>query len=189
LLRGGSPGWLAGKPAARQTIEAGAALVTFSGDKLLGGPQCGILAGRADLVAACAGHPLLRALRPGALVLGALQDVLLAYLRRDLDGLPFWRLASLPLDGLQARADALVAASGLGTSAAVDGLPGAGSLPGVVVPSWGVVLPGDRSDHLRAADPPVIARVREGTTVLDLRTVDPAHDAHLGRVLAGLGPV
>ena len=80
---GAPPAWLAGEPAAVQTLAAGAALVTFSGDKLLGGPQAGIIAGRADLVERCARHPLARALRPGGLVLAALQDVALAYLRRD----------------------------------------------------------------------------------------------------------
>ena len=82
-LPGGPPAWLAGEPAARQTLAAGAALVTFSGDKLLGGPQAGIIAGRADLVDRCARHPLARALRPGGLVLAALQATALAYLRRD----------------------------------------------------------------------------------------------------------
>ena len=96
-LADGPPAWLEGEPAARQTLAAGAALVTFSGDKLLGGPQAGVIAGRADLVAACSAHPLARALRPGALVLGALQDVLLAYLRRDAGTtVPFWRMAGLP---------------------------------------------------------------------------------------------
>ena len=77
------PPWLADEPAARQTLAAGAALVTFSGDKLLGGPQSGIIAGRADLVERCARHPLARAVRPGGLLLAALQDLALAYLRRD----------------------------------------------------------------------------------------------------------
>ena len=91
-LDDGPPPWLAGEPAVAQTLRAGAALVTFSGDKLLGGPQAGVIAGRADLVAACARHPLSRALRPGGLVLAALQDVALAYLRRDAGRtVPFWR--------------------------------------------------------------------------------------------------
>ncbi|MEY2406109.1 MAG: L-seryl-tRNA(Ser) seleniumtransferase, partial [Acidimicrobiaceae bacterium] len=82
-LPDGPPPWLRDEPAARQTLDAGAALVIFSGDKLLGGPQAGVIAGRADLVEACARHPLYRALRPGGLVLGALQQVALAYLERD----------------------------------------------------------------------------------------------------------
>ena len=91
-LAGPPPAWLAGEPAAVQTLADGAALVTFSGDKLLGGPQAGIIAGRADLVAACAAHPLARALRPGGLVLAALQHIALAYLRRDATAtIPFWR--------------------------------------------------------------------------------------------------
>ncbi|MBV9039874.1 MAG: L-seryl-tRNA(Sec) selenium transferase, partial [Acidimicrobiia bacterium] len=94
-LLGGPPSWLAHEPAVRQTLEAGAAVVTFSGDKLLGGPQAGVVAGRADLVEACAAHPLARALRPGALVLSALQETALAYLRRDGDAIPFWRMATL----------------------------------------------------------------------------------------------
>jgi L-seryl-tRNA(Ser) seleniumtransferase len=174
-LPGGPPAWLAGEPAARQTLRSGAALVTFSGDKLLGGPQAGIVAGRADLVATCAAHPLARALRPGSLVLGALQDVALAYLGRDLDALPFWRLATLPVDGLERRAVAM----GIGDPEAMDALPGAGSLPGVTVPSFGISLAGDHVAALRAADPPIIARVRDDRTQLDLRTVDPADDDHV----------
>ena len=80
-LPGGPPAWLADEPAVRQTLEAGADLVVFSGDKLLGGPQAGVIVGSAELVAALRPHPLARALRPGGLVLGALQEVALAYLR------------------------------------------------------------------------------------------------------------
>ena len=94
-LEGGPPPWLDSEPAARQTLEAGAALVTFSGDKLLGGPQAGIIAGRAELVDACRRHPLARALRPGSLVLAALQDTALAYLRGDGSAIEFWRMAAL----------------------------------------------------------------------------------------------
>ncbi|MDO9176062.1 MAG: L-seryl-tRNA(Sec) selenium transferase, partial [Actinomycetota bacterium] len=90
-LSGPPPAWLAGEPAAKQTLAAGAALVTFSGDKLLGGPQAGIIAGRADLVAACAAHPLARALRPGGHVLFALQQLALSYLDRSAaTSIPFW---------------------------------------------------------------------------------------------------
>ncbi|MED5293205.1 MAG: L-seryl-tRNA(Sec) selenium transferase, partial [Actinomycetota bacterium] len=92
-LRDGKPAWLHDEPAVKQTLEAGADLVTFSCDKLFGGPQAGVIAGRKDLVAACASHPLMRAFRPGALVLSALQQTALAYLRRDGDAIPFWRMA------------------------------------------------------------------------------------------------
>jgi L-seryl-tRNA(Ser) seleniumtransferase len=193
-LPDGPPAWLAGEPAARQTLAAGAALVTFSGDKLLGGPQAGVIAGRADLVATCAAHPLARALRPGGLVLGALQDVLMAYLRRDVaTTVPFWRMAEAPLAALRARAEHLAAASCPGVGPVVsaepmESLPGAGSLPGTVIDSYGVVLDGDHSAALRNGEPPVIARVRDGRTALDLRTVDPRDDARLELALGALSP-
>jgi L-seryl-tRNA(Ser) seleniumtransferase len=183
-LTSGPPAWLRDEPAARQSLAAGATAVTFSGDKLLGGPQAGIIAGAADAVAACAAHPLARALRPGGLVLGALQDVALAYLRREAETIPFWRLATLPVDGLEARAGRL----GAGTVVACDSLPGAGSLPGIVIPSAGVAVDGDHTAPLRAADPPVIARVADGRTVCDLRAVDPADDVRLGAALRACAP-
>lgn len=169
---GQRPDWLAGEPGARQTLAAGAALVTFSGDKLMGGPQAGIICGRADLIAACAAHPLMRAFRPGSLVLDALQSVALAYLRRDADAIPFWRMARVPVEELAQRAEAL----SVGRPSQTTALAGAGSLPGQEIPSAGIELDGDYAAALRAFDPPVIARVNEQTTVLDLRTVDPADD-------------
>ena len=179
-LGGPPPAWLAGEPAARQNIADGAALVTFSGDKLLGGPQAGIIAGRADLVAACARHPLARALRPGAHVLVALQSVALSYLARTVTtDIPFWQMVAVPLDVLQRRAEAIVVAVGDGSVVATDAVPGAGSAPGVTIPSFGVRISGDRLAALRNHDTPVIARSRDGATVIDLRTVQPEDDAVL----------
>ena len=192
-LEGPPPRWLAGEPAARQTLAAGAALVTFSGDKLLGGPQAGIIAGRADLVAACARHPLARALRPGPLVLTALQATLLAYLRRDATAIPFWAMATVPVEILAARARDMVAAlAAAGVAAeAVEcrAVVGAGSAPGLDIPSAGVVLDGDLRPALRRADPPVVARMEAGRTLCDLRTVDaPLDRAVVAALVAATGP-
>jgi len=181
-LAAGPPAWLAGEPAARQTLAAGAALVTFSGDKLLGGPQAGVVAGRADLVALCARHPLNRALRPGGLVLAALQETLLAYLRRDGDAIPFWRMASVPVEVLRARAERL----GVGKVVDTVAVAGGGSVPGQDVPSAGVAVEGDHAAALRACQPPVVARVHEGMTICDLRTVDPLDDPVLASHLTAL---
>jgi L-seryl-tRNA(Ser) seleniumtransferase len=183
-LPDGPPGWLRDEPAARQTLAAGAALVTFSGDKLLGGPQAGVIAGSADLVARCRMQPLARAVRPGGHVLAALQDVALAYLRRDGGAIPLWRMATITVDELRARSAAVVEAVGppatvVETSATIGG----GSAPGTVVPSAGVSVPGAVADALRAHRPPVLARVLDGCTVLDLRAVEPAHDAVIAAAL------
>jgi L-seryl-tRNA(Ser) seleniumtransferase len=187
-LPGGPPSWLREEPAVRQTLDAGAALVTFSGDKLLGGPQAGIIVGRADLVARCAQHPLARALRPGGLVLGALQQTALAYLHRDGDAIPLWRMATETSDRLRSRAESLTLPDAT-KIVDTESVMGGGTLPGVTIPSIGLCLEGDHRRALRYADPPVIARVRDDHTVLDLRTVAPADDAHLAAALARLeGP-
>jgi len=180
-LPSGPPAWLRDEPAARQTLESGAALVVFSGDKLLGGPQAGVLAGRADLVDACARHPLYRALRPGGLVLGALEEVALAYLERDGDRIPFWRMATVAADALRTRADAI----GRGKVVDCASVTGGGTLPGIEIPSVGLALDGDITAALRAARPkPVIARVDDDRTILDLRTVEPADDELLAAAIA-----
>ena len=186
-LSGPPPAWLAGEPAARQTLAAGAALVTFSGDKLMGGPQAGIIAGRADLVAACAKHPLARALRPGGHVLFALQQLALSYLGRTAAAdIPFWQMAATPVDALHTRATAIVGAAGRGDVTASDAVPGAGSAPGTLIPSVAIRLAGDHLATLRALQPPVVARTRDGATLLDLRTVHPSDDAHLTAAIAAL---
>lgn len=183
-LADGPPAWLRDEPAARQSLADGAALVTFSGDKLLGGPQAGVIAGRADLVARCARHPLARALRPGGLVLGALQELALTYLRRDGAAIPFWRMATEPVDVLRDRAGAL----GVGEVVACESVVGGGSAPGMEIPSAGVALDGDHNAALRAFDPPVVARVHDGRTVLDLRTVEPADDPIVAKAVRAAGP-
>jgi L-seryl-tRNA(Ser) seleniumtransferase len=181
-LADGPPAWVANEPAARQTLAAGADLVTFSGDKLLGGPQAGVIAGRADLVAACAAHPLARALRPGSLILSALEDLALAYLGRNGDDIPFWRMAALSTESLMARAQAINPDWATKTSA----MPGGGTLPGVEIPSAGLTLPGDLSTGLRHNQPPIMSRVVDHTTVLDLRTVHPDDDQVLATALTNL---
>ncbi len=187
-LKGDPPGWLADEPAARQTLDGGAGLVMFSGDKLFGGPQAGIIAGDAELVRKCAAHPLARALRPGSLVLAALQATALAYLAEDGDAIPFWRMASLTVDQLRERADAY----GVGEIVDVMSTPGGGTLPGVEIPSIGGAGAGDQREALRGLDHPIIARVDHGdrsvgeTTVLDLRTIHPDDDEVVAGALRSL---
>ncbi len=181
-MKGAPPAWLAGEPAAVQAIADGADLITFSGDKLFGGPQAGIIAGRTDLVERCLQHPLARALRPGGLVLASLQHTALIYLDRQAGTeIPFWKMVGVPLASLEERAAAVVAAVvAVHPSARVErmeALPGAGSAPGVTMPSAGVMIDGDLLDELRRHDTPVIARSRDDRTSLDLRSVDPADDA------------
>ena len=179
-LHGGPPAWLATEPAAKQTLAEGAAAVTFSGDKLLGGPQAGVIAGSSELVDRCGEHPMARALRPGGLVLQALQETADAYLRRDGDRIPFWRMATMPVSDLRRRAEAL----GVGTPTEMASVPGGGTLPGVEIPSFGVAVEGDVTEALRCFDPPVIGRVDGGRTLLDMRTVDPSDDEVLAKAIA-----
>lgn len=186
-LANGRPEWLMDEPAVRQTLDQGADLVMFSGDKLLGGPQCGVIAGRSDLVAACAKHPLMRALRPGDLIIEALQAVALAYLRRDGDAIAFWAMATTPTSSLESRAAEVVARAGVGEVVESQATPGGGSLPTATIASVAVRLPGDRTTELRSHDTPIIARVQDGHTFLDLRTVDPTEDVVVCASLAALG--
>jgi len=190
-LSNGRPTWLGDEPAVRQTLGQGADLVMFSGDKLLGGPQAGIIAGRADLVEQCSQHPLMRALRPGDLILEALQTVALAYLNRDGDAIDFWRTATAPIGPLRDRAEAIVSAVGTNTFEPrvidTEAAPGGGSLPTATIPSVGITVIGDVTASLRAAGTPIIARVNNGSTIIDLRAVDPADDHAITSALGALG--
>jgi L-seryl-tRNA(Ser) seleniumtransferase len=182
------PSWLGDEPGARQCLEAGAALVTFSGDKLLGGPQAGVVLGRADLVRALSRHPLARAVRPGKMTLTALQAVALAYLDGDGAAIPLWRMATASVEDLTARAVRLATAVAGAKVIDTEAVAGGGSLPGLTIPSVAVALevadPDAALGALRMRG--VVARVEDGVVVADLRSVDPAGDERLGEALAAV---
>ena len=180
------PAWLRDEPGIRQAVEAGAALVTFSGDKLLGGPQAGVAVGRSDLVAALAAHPLARAMRADKLTLAALQAVAFSYLSGDATTIPLWRMATVPLDGLRARAESIAAAVPAAKVVDTEAVAGGGSLPGLTIPSVGVAVevPAPARALGRLRDDDVVARIEDDAVVCDLRTVDPADDERVARALA-----
>ncbi len=175
------PVWLHDEPGVRQAVEAGAGVVTFSGDKLLGGPQAGIIVGRADLVATIARHPLARAMRADKLTLAALQSVALAYLAGDATTIPLWRMATVTVDELRRRAEAIAAALTGVKVVDTEAVAGGGSLPGLTIPSIGVAADVSDADarSARLRDHDVVARVADGMLICDLRTVDPIDDAKL----------
>jgi len=162
------------EPDASSTLRAGAALVTASGDKLLGGPQCGLLLGRADLVERVRRFPLARAMRVDKLTLAALEATLVG----PVPPVP----AALAADAgsLLARAQRLAAAIG-SPAAAVEARAavGGGGAPGVAVPSAAVALPPALAGPLRLGETPVVGRVHDGRLLLDLLTVPEEHDGTL----------
>ncbi len=178
-LAGPTPGWLAGEPGIVQSLSAGADLVMFSGDKLLGGPQAGIIVGDADLIAGLRRHPVARALRVDGPTLAALEATLEAYADRRAADLPLWRMATADVDELRRRSEQVAAATPEGR--VVDGAStiGAGSVPGARIPGPVVEVPGwgERGyARLLAQHPPIVARREEGRLIVDLRTVAPADD-------------
>ena len=170
-LDGGPPIWLKDEPAAVQSLQAGADLVAFSADKLLGGPQAGIILGKAELIQSCSRHPLARAFRPGSLIIGALADLAFAYLHRAGDQIPFWQMAVKSEAELKSAAESIVQKTQQGRPVECFSVPGGGTLPEVEIASYGVALEGDWAAQLRSHKVPVISRVVEGQTILDLRTV------------------
>lgn len=183
-LRGPTPDWLRDEPAARQALDEGANLVTFSGDKLLGGPQAGIIVGDRDMVGQLRRNPLTRALRVDGVTLSGLAATLEAYANRDIEQLPFWRQALLDATTINHRANSVANALEGQTKPGASEI-GAGSVPGVAIPTTLVVLEGE--DHLYArlleADPPILCRREAGALVIDLRTVDTELDSHIVEVV------
>jgi L-seryl-tRNA(Ser) seleniumtransferase len=184
---------LAHEPMPGERLAAGADLVTFSGDKLVGGPQAGFIVGRADLIARIRRDPLARAMRPDRVTMAGVAMTLGLYRSgRAAEAIPVWRMIAAPLASLRERATAL--AAHLGEAASVVELRstvGGGSLPGETLPSFGVALSparGRSADRtlgaLRAGDPIVIGRIEDGRVVLDLRTVDPGLDDGLALTAA-----
>ncbi|MGH9508965.1 MAG: L-seryl-tRNA(Sec) selenium transferase [Terriglobales bacterium] len=189
---------VASEPGIVESLRAGVDLVTYSGDKLLGGPQAGMLSGKAELVARIRSNPIFRALRVDKLTYAALEATLLAYVRQDHDAIPALRLMRLSADEIRKRAEAVAAR--LAPSAprlkveVVEGesVIGGGSTPGARLPTrlLAVTAEGLSADELsarlRAAELPVIGRVEEGRVLLDLRTVFPQQDAVVEAALRSL---
>jgi L-seryl-tRNA(Ser) seleniumtransferase len=173
-------------------------LVSASGDKLLGGPQCGILVGERALVERIRANPLARALRPDKLTFAALQATLLAYVAGQEESIPVIGMLRISAGELRERCDALSERlrelGWLAETVAVRSLVGGGTTPGASLPGFAVALShptmteGDLSGALRRLDPPVISRTRRGRVLLDLRTVAREDDATLRRLLENPEP-
>jgi L-seryl-tRNA(Ser) seleniumtransferase len=183
------PDWLGDEPGVRQTLEVGASLVLFSGDKLLGGPQAGIAVGEGALIEAMAGHPVARALRLDGPTAAALSGTLELYASGRGAEVPFWKMAALGYEELEQRHAAVLAASGAdGRIVVGESVPGAGSVPGETITSPNIELAGDADawwKGLVANDPPIVGRRRDDSFALDLRTVDPADDAVVASRIRG----
>ncbi len=183
---------LAHEPTIQESVQAGADIVSCSGDKLLGGPQAGILMGSADLIAELRHCPLTRALRVDKTTLAALQATLLSYLRgRAVEELPVWQMIAANVHELEARAEGWAQVLAMaGVQAEVVGgesTVGGGSLPGQTLPTRLCAITVDSPDRLarllRAGDPPVIGRIEADRFLLDPRTVLPDQDESLLKAL------
>ena len=177
------------EPLVEESLAAGASLVSFSGDKLLGGPQAGILAGRADLVARLRRNPLFRALRLDKTIYQLLDATLRRLLLERWDEIPALAMIRQPAAAVRARAEAFV--EGLrGVRAQIlagQSVIGGGATPEQSIPTWLIVVecagPADAERRLRGGDPPVVARIEKERLTLDLRTVFPHEEAALAAAL------
>jgi L-seryl-tRNA(Ser) seleniumtransferase len=182
-----------GEPSVLDSLRIGVDVVSYSGDKLLGGPQAGLISGRSDLVARMRTNSLFRALRVDKLTYAALEATLLAYVKQDHDSIPLLRMMRLSVHEIERRTKAIVSQLGPAelTLEIVDGgsLVGGGSAPSAILPTRLLAISAKNlsadeiTERLRNFEPPLIARVEEGRVLLDLRTVFPEQD---GVVLAAL---
>ena len=183
-----------GEPGVLDSLRSGVDIVTYSGDKLLGGPQAGLISGNSDLIARMRANSLFRALRVDKLIYAALEATLLAYVRRDHDAIPTLRMMRLTKESIGERAARLAAqidSPKLKTEILdAESLLGGGSAPSSVLPTRVLALSceglsaDDLAAHLRNSQPPIIARVEEGRVLLDLRTVFPQQDIAIATALA-----
>jgi L-seryl-tRNA(Ser) seleniumtransferase len=172
------------EPMVQESLSAGVDLVCFSGDKLLGGPQAGIILGKSGLINKLNKHPLARAIRPDKLCLAALSATLLHYLRSEAETeIPIWQMISEPLDKIKSRASLWIETIGQGELIEGSSTVGGGSLPGETLPTWLVAInlrhPDKFLSLLRRSQPPIIARLEDDQVVLDPRTVLPDQEDQL----------
>ena len=189
-LAGPPPAWIGDEPGVRQVLAEGADLVTFSGDKLLGGCQSGIIAGRADLVARLKANPVARAVRVDGPTIAALTRTAELYAEARGGEIPFWEMVSRPVAELTRRLERLAERAGVVADVRMsEAVAGAGSVPGMTVPSPALVMQG-RGEELWPAlvgsDPAVVARREAGDLLIDLRAVDEEDDALLSATLRAL---
>ena len=177
----------ADEPAATVALQQGADLVCFSGDKLLGGPQAGVILGNTELVKRMRRHPMARALRVDKMTVAALEAVLGMYARGEEGGLPVWRALEEKPAVIRTRAAALADILPGASVIKAETVAGGGALPGYGVPSFAVKLEVARAEHiaarLREGSPPVFCRVEDHALVFDLRTVEPDEDDRLARAV------
>ncbi|MGA8621235.1 MAG: L-seryl-tRNA(Sec) selenium transferase [Candidatus Sulfotelmatobacter sp.] len=184
---------ISGEPVVLDSLRSGVDIVTYSGDKLLGGPQAGLISGTSELIARMRSNSLFRALRVDKLIYAALEATLFAYVQQDHDAVPVLRMMRLTKEEIGQRAETLTASIAVPklNVEIVDGesLLGGGAAPSSVLPTRVLALTGEGlsadelAAHLRAAEPAIIARVEEGRVLLDLRTVFPEQDALVADVL------
>jgi L-seryl-tRNA(Ser) seleniumtransferase len=186
-----------GESGVAESLRAGVGLVTYSGDKMLGGPQAGMLSGHDELIKRVRSNPLFRALRVDKLTYAALEATLLEYVRQNYDAIPFVRMMRLPAVEIRKRAEAVrknVRAAGLALEV-VDGesLIGGGSAPTSTLPTFllavtaGQLSADELASRLRQNQQPIVARVEEGRVLLDLRTVFAAEDEVVTQALTEIG--